>query len=99
MTDQENLSLNVMVTHGDQQVSTVVDGEAVLMDVGSGRYYKLDDIGTRVWALIEKPTAIGAVCDQLVQEFEVERAACEADVLTLLERLQKCNLIHAAAPA
>ena len=48
--------------------SNIVDGEAVLMSVANGKYYRLDDIGTRIWTLIETPTAIGAVCDQLIQE-------------------------------
>ena len=46
--------------------------------------------------LIETPTPVGALCDQLVQEFEVERATCEADVLGLLNKLLMNNLIRVA---
>jgi hypothetical protein len=94
MTDQAPLTVDLVIAQGDGQVSTVVDGKAVLMSVDNGKYYNLDDIGTRIWALIETPTPIGVVCDQLVQAFEVERATCETDVLALLDKLLENNLVR-----
>ena len=96
MADQLTLTSDAVIAQGDDQVSTVVDGETVLMNIGNGKYYQLDDIGSRVWALIEAPTAVSAVCDQLVEEFEVERPTCEADVLQLVDRLLANNLIRVA---
>ena len=93
------LTSDVVIAQGDDQVSTVVDGETVLMNVGSGQYYQLDDIGSRIWALIESPIAVGAVCDRLIEAYDVERGACEADVLVLLDRLLANNLIRVAASA
>ena len=61
------LTSDAVIAQGDDQVSTVVDGETVLMNVGSGQYYQLDDIGSRIWALIESPVAVGAVCDRLIE--------------------------------
>ena len=96
MADQLTLTSDAVIAQGDDQVSTVVDGETVLMNIGNGKYYQLDDIGSRVWALIENPTAVSAVCDQLVEEFEVERPTCEADVLQLVDRLLANQLIRVA---
>ena len=94
-----NLSIDTIVAHDEDQVFTVVEGEAVLMSVTNGKYYRLDDIGTRIWSLIETPKSIGAVCDELVKEFQVERATCEADVSTLLEWMSNQNLVRLSAPA
>ncbi len=94
MTDQGQLNAAAVIAQGEGQVSTVVDGKAVLMSVDNGKYYNLDDIGTQIWALIETPTTVGAVCDQLTDEFEVERATCEADVLDLLKKLLENDLIR-----
>jgi hypothetical protein len=97
MADQPKLTPDSVIAQGEDQVSTIVDGETVLMNVGNGKYYQLDDIGSRVWALIETPTAVGSICGQLVAEFDVDRAKCETDVLTLLERLLAHNLVQVAA--
>jgi hypothetical protein len=94
MADEVPLTLDQVIAQGEGQVSTVVDGKAVLMSVDNGKYYNLDEIGTRVWTLIETPTSISGVCDQLQKEFAVERATCEQDVLHLLESLVKHDLIH-----
>jgi hypothetical protein len=93
MTEQL-ITPDVVIAQGEEQVSTLVDGETVLMNVGNGRYYKLDDIGSRIWNLIEKPTSVSAVCDQLLEEFEVERATCEGDIMVMLNRLLENNLIQ-----
>jgi len=86
--------MDLVIAQGEGQVSTVVDDKAVLMSVDNGKYYNMDNIGTRIWALIETPTTVGAVCDQLVEEFEVERATCEADVIALLTKLMANDLIR-----
>ncbi len=94
-----NVSVDTVVSHDEDQVYTIVEGEAVLMSVTNGKYYRLDDIGTRIWSLIETPTSVGQLCDQLVQEFSVERATCEADVSQLLEWMSAQNLVHLAPNA
>lgn len=99
MAEQPTLSTSTIVSQGDEQVSTIVDGETVLMNVTNGKYFQLDDIGSRIWSLIETPTAISAICDRLVQEFEVDRATCEGDVVKLLGALAKHNLAKVAAGA
>jgi Coenzyme PQQ synthesis protein D (PqqD) len=99
MSEQTTLTPHAVITQGEQQVSTIVDGVTVMMDVGNGKYYKMDDIGSRVWNLIEKPITVSAVCDQLVQEFEVERSTCEEDVGALLKGLLQHNLIRVASNA
>ena len=89
-----NLTVDAVISHGEDQVFTIVDGEAVLMSIGTGRYFKLDDIGTRIWSLIETPTSVAGLCAQLVEEFNVDPAACEADVVRLLERMLSQNLVR-----
>ena len=98
MPVRPKLTPDVVIAQGKQQSSTLLDGKAVLMSVDNGKYYKLDDIGTRIWALIETPTTVGEVCDRLVQEFQVEYATCEPDVHVLLNRLLKNHLIRVVSP-
>lgn len=94
MVDQPTLTAAVVVAQGEDQVSTMVDGATVLMNVSNGQYFQLDDIGSRIWSLIETPTAVASICDRLVQEFDVERATCETEVLALLERMLANSLIR-----
>ena len=47
-----NLTTDALISQGEDQVFTIVEGEAVLMSIENGRYFKLDDIATDVAQLI-----------------------------------------------
>jgi hypothetical protein len=50
-------------------------------------------VATRVWQLVERPIALSEVFDALVQEFEVDRSTCEAEVTALVETLLTKGLV------
>jgi len=87
------INLNSIVTQSTDQVSTELDGETVLMSIEQGNYYGMDKILSRIWALIEKPVAVSALRDQLMNEYDVKREVCEKDVLNVLNELSKENLL------
>jgi hypothetical protein len=97
MAAQKDFSTNDVITRGAKQVSTVVNGETLLMSVDRGKYYKLDDIGSRVWALIDTPTPFGRLCQRLADEFGVDDARCAADLNGLLSGLHENGLIQVVA--
>ncbi|MCJ2187067.1 lasso peptide biosynthesis PqqD family chaperone [Novosphingobium beihaiensis] len=68
-------------------VSADIDGEVVMMSVEQGIYYRLDEVGSRIWGLIEQPMEVSVLCDRLLEEYEVERADCESGVLKFLDEL------------
>jgi hypothetical protein len=69
---------------------------AVLLDVESGVYFGLDEVGSRVWALLLERGTPAAVCDAMLEEFEVEPAVLASDVLRLVGELQQNGLVRAA---
>jgi hypothetical protein len=88
------LTLDAVIVRGDGQVSTVVDDKAVLMSVDNGKYYHMEEVGTRIWNLIESPVSVNALCRSVMEEFEVDGPTCEADVLALLSKLLEYDLIQ-----
>lgn len=90
---KDEITLTSTVTQSEDQVSTELDGETVLMSIEQGNYYGMDKILSRIWALIEKPITVSALCDRLIDEYEVERETCETDVLNVLKDLAKGNLL------
>lgn len=70
-----------------------VAAETVLLHMTSGLYFGLDEVGTRVWELLETATAVQQICDQMVEEFEVPRDQLEVDVQTFLQELLDAELI------
>jgi hypothetical protein len=64
--------------------SAKVGDELMTMSAEKGNYIGPSEVGTRIWELIETPQEIGAVCAQLLQEFEVAPETCRAEVEAFL---------------
>ena len=70
-----------------------VSGEIVLLDLASESYFGLDEIGARIWALLNEEKTVGQIVEVLLEEYEVDRARLEGDVNELLENLLEAGLI------
>lgn len=70
-----------------------LDGEAVLLDLGSGTYFGLNEVGTRIWQMIEAGDDEPAIVSTLAAEYAAEPAAIAADVERLLGELRSRRLI------
>ena len=89
-----------MEIHNDQKYTVSpevlfqeVSGEMVLLDLASESYFGLDEIGARIWGLLESGTSVGDTLDVLMDEYEVERETLETDVGELLGKLVEAGLI------
>jgi hypothetical protein len=89
------------VVASKDQVSSDLGGEVAILDLKAGVYYGLDEVGARIWGLIEKPRRVGEIRDVLVDEYDVAPDRCERDLLALLQKLADAELIEVddGAPA
>lgn len=76
------------------QVSSQLDGEEVILNLKDGTYYGLNEVGARIWALIQEEEALDQVRDRLMEEFDVEAEQCERDLIHLVEELQEAGLVE-----
>ena len=82
------------VVAAKDQVSSDLGGEVAILDLKSGTYYGLDNVGAHVWSLIQEPRTVVEIRDTIVSEYEVEPDRCERDLITLLQRLADKRLIE-----
>jgi len=87
------IALNMTIKRNPELVASDMDGETVMMSIENGEYFGLDPVGSRIWALIEKPIRIDKLVELLLEEFEVSKDQCEIDTLEFLNRLQEKNLL------
>jgi hypothetical protein len=88
-----NLSLSASVVAAKNQVSSELDGEAVILNLDRGMYYGLDEVGARIWRLIQQPCPLHSVRDVLVGEYKVSQEHCERDLLLLVRQLADAGLV------
>ena len=89
---------NAVFTPSKDVLFQEVSGETVLLDLASEKYFGLDEVGTRVWQLLNEGEGFAAMIDALLEEYEVERDRLEADVRDLLGALLEAGLIEEKEP-
>ena len=77
-------------------VSREVGGETVLLDLASGTYFGLDEIGAQIWQVLEDGGSPAQACEAVLGNYDVERDVLERDTLALLGQLVERGLISAA---
>jgi len=64
---------------------TVIDNEAVILDLNSGMYLGLDEVGTRVLQTISETGNIQKAMQALLTEYQVSEDVLQSDVAKLVE--------------
>ena len=88
------ISSSAKITVPDGVLVQELQGESVLLNVNTENYYGLDEVGTRMWAVLKEAPSIANAIDTLLDEYEVERATLESDVSDLLAELLEKKLIE-----
>ena len=68
--------------------------EVVVLDLNSGTYYGLDELGTKIWTLIEQPTSLHTIRETIVSEYEVDVETCNRDILAFLNKMRAAGLVE-----
>ena len=77
----------------DGVIAKMVGSEMVLLDYDRGIYYGLNPVGARVWQLLGDGSTVDQIINRLTDEYDVARAALEADVAALLRDLEAKELV------
>jgi hypothetical protein len=88
------LSVSSIVGATRDHVSCSLGDEAAILNLKNSIYYGLNPVGTRLWNLVQQSRSVCEIRDTLLQEYDVEAAQCERDLLDLLEKLREQGLIE-----
>ena len=71
-----------------------LDGESVLLNLESERYFGLDATGTRMWELVTSQPCIALALEKLQEEYEVEPELLRTHHTQLLSGLVENGLLQ-----
>ncbi|MDB4971662.1 MAG: hypothetical protein JWN48_3 [Myxococcaceae bacterium] len=94
---ESRIAPDVTVVVSPNQVSTSLGPdaghEAVILGAEAGEYFGLNEVGARIWELVQEPVRVSAICATVCAEYEVSEAECERDVIELLVELRSKGLL------
>ena len=88
MTDTTILSRRAGLMTAD------MNGSAVMMDIMTGKYYNLGQVGGRIWELLEEPCSLTELVRKLTAEYDVSAEQCRADIAPFLDTLLERGLLE-----
>ena len=86
-------TLKSQVSLSDQVMFRDLGGEMVLLHIESGKYYGLDDVGARMWALLSENGSLDAAYHALLEEYQVAEEQLQADLVRLVDELAGQGLL------
>ncbi len=78
---------------GDQVTSTKLGDETVMLDFRTGDYLSLNEVGSRMFALLQECSSEDAVVELLKQEYEASEDKLRQDLRKFAERLFSSGLL------
>jgi len=83
--------MNIRIS--DDVVFRDLAGEAVILNLSSGVYFGLDEVGTRMWQLLSEHGDNARALSILLDEYEVDAARLRQDFDHLISQLRDKGLI------
>ncbi len=74
-------------------ISAKVGDEIVMMSAEEGKYIGLNDVGARIWELLDMPQTRDELEVRLLEEFEVTPEMCRSEIDTFLANLAELRAI------
>jgi hypothetical protein len=87
------------LTTSDQVLKQRLDDEVILLDLASGRYFGLPDVGARAWDRLVETGDTDAVFATLLAEYAVDEPTLREDLDELWRGLIEAGLVSVAPEA
>jgi hypothetical protein len=72
---------------------TQLEGQGVLLNIATSRYYQANQVGRVIWESLETPRRIADVVARVVARYRVDSDQCRRDVLDFLTKLHAAGLV------
>jgi hypothetical protein len=70
-----------------------VDGELVILDIPSGRFFGLNDVGKVIWDRLAEDSSFEQLIDAVASNYEIDRDQATDDVTDLIAQLVDAGLV------
>lgn len=87
------ISSSATIVPGQDVVSCDLDGDAVLLDLESSRYFKLNRVGAHIWERLGAGATVSDLRRSVMESFDVDPDRCIRDLDNLLAALSASGLV------
>lgn len=94
MIKNQSTTKSHLISQGQGNIVSNMDGEIVMLSIHNGKYYNLGELGGEIWELMNNPISIQELVTALQSRYDVGLTECEEQVATFLGHLSEEGLIR-----
>lgn len=87
-------SLDEIVMVPESVLSRELEGETVILNLDTGIYFGLNQMGTAMWTLVRDRGSVREAYGALLSEYDVAPSALEADLLGFVDAMLAKGLVR-----
>ena len=84
---------STVVSRNRSILTAEVGTETAMMSLEQDRYFGLDDIGGDIWRRLQVPRRFGDLIDELMGDYDADRATISGDVRKILTEMAAHDLV------
>jgi hypothetical protein len=78
---------------GPHVIHETVDDEVVILNLDTGDYYSLTDVGAEIWSFIRRSSSVDQIVEAIVQRYNAARVVVESAVNSFISELAAETLV------
>jgi hypothetical protein len=94
MKELETNLMTRLLKASSNHLYSEIGEEAVILDINSGVYYGLNEVGVEIWNWLQEPKTATDILHLLLEEYEVTREQAEQDLNEILQEMSTAGLIN-----
>lgn len=94
MKTKNIICLDTLVEQNSSIDAADLNGEKVMMNLDLGQYFALNEVGSRIWEIMNEPISVNDIISKLLDEYSVDSETCKNTVLKFLESMNDAELIN-----
>jgi hypothetical protein len=88
-----NLTNNSVFIRNPDLLGADMDGDMVMLSINRGNYYGVNNVGARIWTLLENQISIEEVSHLICSEYAVEHERCQSDLMIFFQEMLENDLV------
>lgn len=95
MSNAPTIGDTTLLSRPANLVASEIDGEMVILNIESGHFFQLNDVGSRIWEALETPMTMADLSRAMLDRFDVDEETCRSDVAEFVGQLTRNGLVAA----
>jgi hypothetical protein len=81
------------LTLSSKAIIQEINGEMVILDMGSEEYFSLNEVGCKLWRLLESNSDLSVAVASLLEQYDVDSKQLSDDVESVVTELKHVGLL------